>query len=372
MSEDTQSIEEALEVGRAVIFHAAERQSEGARIKTFIRGWQRGSYILLDVAETAKAPLLHEGQECVLRFVALGKVYGFSAAVKDVGMGSFNTCVRVSWPHDVSAIRIRQEERVSTQAPCTVLSEIGAEAVGEIQDVSAMGCRVASPLVTQKGTSVRLSFALPDGTTIDKVQALVQNVSPYPGGTYLGCKFEFEDDSISQELRLYVLATLDRMRGERPGEGRIVIMESDADTVIDLRGVLQETGYDVAMATDMVDGFFLLRLTKPGALLVSATLPDLGGVDVCRLVKSKERFKDLPVFVYGGKADTVAGQAEKAGASAYFPSLEALGKVTKAITEAFPPPPKPEDAEEALKASGEPEASPQPEAKPEAEAAPAE
>ena len=116
-------IEQSLEVGKAVVFHAEPSRAQGARFKTFIRGWQRGGYILLEVPATdGPTPLLCEGSPCILRFLGDGNVYGVSTSIINIGAGSFGSYLRVSWPHEVSLVRIRQKERVKTHVPVKITS----------------------------------------------------------------------------------------------------------------------------------------------------------------------------------------------------------------------------------------------------------
>ncbi|MBN2312245.1 MAG: PilZ domain-containing protein, partial [Candidatus Hydrogenedentes bacterium] len=286
MNDTTESIEKSLEVGKAVIFHAEPQRANGARFKTFIRGWQKGSYILLEVAALqTKLPRLREAQECVLRFLSRGNACGFSSTLMDVGPGAYNSYIRVAWPHDVTIVRVRQHERVEAHVPCSIARASGAEGRGEIQDLSAGGCRLVTGHAIAKGEQVRLSFRLSDGTVVDGLRAIVRSASHLGAEHALGCQFEYDDESLSQDIGFYVLSTVERLRGELPSTPRVLILDKDADAAAGLRQALEEVGYDVVVATDVVDGLFLLRMTVPGVLLVRSGLVPLNGLQVCQLVR---------------------------------------------------------------------------------------
>jgi CheY-like chemotaxis protein len=190
----------------------------------------------------------------------------------------------------------------------------------------------------QKGESLRIAFSLPDGTTVEKGKIVVRNVTDTAEGACLGCQFDFEDETLSDDIEFFVATTLERIRGKTSAVPRILIFEKEPDAVLALQNTLLKEGYEVVVSGDLVDGFFLLRMTVPDVLLIRAGLVDPSGVQVCKMVKAKSRFRNMPVIVFGENAPSIGDQAKEAGAAGYLPTIQNTGAVLEALAEHVTPP----------------------------------
>jgi len=328
-------VESFFQVGRAVVLHSERVQSEEGRIRTFMRGWQRGSYLLLDIPRSAsKAVSLRVGDPCVLRFLADGDACGCSSEVEDLGTGSHFSFVRVCWPESVSCVRVRKHERVNLHAPCELKLDNGRIVGGELVDMSAGGCKVEVPHALPKDDRVGLSFALPDGSLIENMRAVVCASAEGADGAWIGCEYYDPDEAALYDIEFFVATTLARLRAERPDSSHVLIIEPDANTVNNLKIGLKSAGFDVTIAPGPVDGFFWLRLATPSALLASADQQVISGADVVKIIKTTRQFKNLPIIVYGGSGDA-GKRAVEAGAIAHMPSASEVQKITGAVKEAI-------------------------------------
>ncbi len=68
--------------------------------------------------------------------------------------------------------------------------------------------------------------------------------------------------------------------------------------------VLKNEGYLISLATSGKQALDLLNSVLPGLILLDVMMPELDGLDVCRLIKSKERLKDIPVIFLTAKNQT--------------------------------------------------------------------
>ncbi len=78
---------------------------------------------------------------------------------------------------------------------------------------------------------------------------------------------------------------------------RILIVDDQPDMLELLRERLQSWGYNVLMTSSGEVGLVLARKHQPALILLDVLLPDLGGHDVCALLKENPDTQEIPVIV---------------------------------------------------------------------------
>jgi len=76
-----------------------------------------------------------------------------------------------------------------------------------------------------------------------------------------------------------------------------------------LRSLLKKDGYEVIEAEDGEAGVELAKKEDPDVILMDLTMPVMGGLQACRLLKKDEKTKNIPVLVItalGGENKTEA------------------------------------------------------------------
>ena len=329
-----EEVEQYFEVGRAVVLHMKNIQSAEGRVRTYIRGWQRGAYILLDIPSPAKSgAALRAGAECSLRFLADGNACACDSEIQALGSGANFSYVRVNWPQAVSCVRVRKHERINLHARCTVHLGSGDEFDGELVDLSAGGCKILVPVPMLKHEQLRLHFELPDGSVVENIEVDVCASGRTSDGAWIGCEYHDPDETALYDIEFFVATTLARLRADRHDANHVLIMEPDPKQVNELRLSLTDAGYEVTLAPGAVDGFFWLRLSRPAVLLAGANQDAISGADVCRIVRSTRQFRNLPVIIYGGDAQAGKG-ARDAGADMYFASTREVKPIIAAVKDA--------------------------------------
>ncbi len=91
------------------------------------------------------------------------------------------------------------------------------------------------------------------------------------------------------------------------GDGRILLVEDDADCRDALQLVLQGKGYRVEAASGGRAALAALGRSRPGLMLLDLHMPDLDGRLLLRRIRKDPRLADLPVFVISGAIDAAAG-----------------------------------------------------------------
>jgi two-component system phosphate regulon response regulator PhoB len=84
---------------------------------------------------------------------------------------------------------------------------------------------------------------------------------------------------------------------------QILIIEDEAD-VVDLISLSLRTGgqFGVCIATDGINGLRIARQKLPALIILDLMLPDMSGFEICRLLKSDDATKSIPILILSAKA----------------------------------------------------------------------
>ncbi len=84
---------------------------------------------------------------------------------------------------------------------------------------------------------------------------------------------------------------------------RILIIDDDL-TVIKLAGsILSSGGYDVISSTDAPVGLEMAMKEKVDLIVLDVMIPVINGFNICRLLKSQEKFKKIPIILLTSRAE---------------------------------------------------------------------
>jgi len=313
-------VERHLGVGHAVVLLPDPPRDDGYRERLHLRGWQRGSYLLLETDLSGDSrSIFRKESPCSMRFVSDGFACVCQSVVQDLGTGSHFSYMRVKWPSSFSSVPVRRYERVRVQMPCEISN--GTETIsGELADLSVGGCRILADAPLPVDSDCRLSCTLPDGASINGLSIAICNCTRSGKRYTLGCTFSDRDEMAWHDVEFYVATTLTRLRGEASGNSSVLILESDPRRIQTTRHMLERAGYDIAVTQSAVDAFFMLRMNSPELLLLNQVVPDMDAKTLCTTLRASRRFEELPIVVYGGeRADAQA--ALDAGANDHVAEL---------------------------------------------------
>ncbi|MCP9470800.1 MAG: response regulator [Nitrospira sp.] len=124
----------------------------------------------------------------------------------------------------------------------------------------------------------------------------------------------------------------------------ILIVDDSADQQLLLRSVLTNAGHsDVLTAESAQTAFSMLSLNAEqdrspiDLILMDILMPNLSGIEACRLIKQRDHLRDIPIIMVTAKNDPDdLSEAFSAGAMDYISkpvnSVELLARVTSALT----------------------------------------
>ena len=120
--------------------------------------------------------------------------------------------------------------------------------------------------------------------------------------------------ALLEEIKLQEVAVESKPRG------RAILVVDDSATVRKLiAGKLEKCGHEVYCAADGVEALEQLDSVTPDLILLDITMPRMDGYQVCKVIRSKETTKDIPVVMISGKDgffDKVRGRM--AGTTGYI------------------------------------------------------
>ncbi|MDO8730754.1 MAG: response regulator [Candidatus Omnitrophota bacterium] len=83
---------------------------------------------------------------------------------------------------------------------------------------------------------------------------------------------------------------------------KILVVDDESELVESLSEGLQAQGYQVITATDGVMAVNAARSEKPNLILLDLMLPQLDGFRILKLLKTDERYRDIPILVITARA----------------------------------------------------------------------
>ncbi|MCW8858881.1 MAG: response regulator transcription factor [Deltaproteobacteria bacterium] len=90
----------------------------------------------------------------------------------------------------------------------------------------------------------------------------------------------------------------------------VLVVEDEEDILALLQFNLIKAGYDVVCTTDGEEGLQKISERQPDLILLDLMLPGIGGLDICRKLRSEEKTTNLPIIMLtarGEEADVVQG-----------------------------------------------------------------
>ena len=90
-----------------------------------------------------------------------------------------------------------------------------------------------------------------------------------------------------------------------PVRQRIVIIEDEKDILDLVRYNFRKEGFEVESFTHGRNGLDYLRQNSADLLLLDIMLPDLDGMEICKLLRADERLKNIPIIFLTAKGEEV-------------------------------------------------------------------
>src|SRR5437764_7586829 len=86
---------------------------------------------------------------------------------------------------------------------------------------------------------------------------------------------------------------------------RILIVDDDSDIQRLVSYNLSQAGFQVSAAVTGVAALHAVEERLPDLIILDIMLPDLGGLEVCRLVRERERSRRIPIIMLTARTEEI-------------------------------------------------------------------
>jgi DNA-binding response OmpR family regulator len=118
--------------------------------------------------------------------------------------------------------------------------------------------------------------------------------------------------------------------GKRPKARRILVVEDEENILHMLRYNLTREGFDVVEARTGTEAVSEARRTRPDLIVLDLLLPELGGLEVCRILRQEMSTPILILTAKDSEVDKVVGL--QMGADDYVTKPFSLGELMARVT----------------------------------------
>jgi len=84
---------------------------------------------------------------------------------------------------------------------------------------------------------------------------------------------------------------------------KILIVDDEPNLVKLLKSILEEKGYGVIVACDGQDGLDKTYQENPDLIILDLMLPKIDGYDVCKMLRSDNKYIDIPIIMLTGRTE---------------------------------------------------------------------
>jgi PAS domain S-box-containing protein len=101
---------------------------------------------------------------------------------------------------------------------------------------------------------------------------------------------------------------------------KILAVNDEPDQLDLLETILRQAGYNVVGATNGSEAYEVARREQPGLIISDVMMPDTDGIDLCRLVRSDNKLRSIPILLVSGVRKDTASivEAFESGADDYM------------------------------------------------------
>lgn len=120
-------------------------------------------------------------------------------------------------------------------------------------------------------------------------------------------------------IRLAEIEAQESIHSSMPKNKTILVVDDSATVRKLISGKLEKSGHEVLCAVDGMDALEKIEARVPDLILLDITMPRMDGYTVCKMLRTNEKTKDIPVVMISGKDgffDKVRGRM--AGTTGYI------------------------------------------------------
>jgi CheY-like chemotaxis protein len=115
---------------------------------------------------------------------------------------------------------------------------------------------------------------------------------------------------------------------------KILLLDDSTITLEMEKAVLEDRGYKVAIASNLLEFQKELDVFQPEIILTDLMMPDISGKDIVRVLKQDFHTEKIPIILFSSKPDDELEQiAEQAGADGFLSKSHGIEKLGDMVDE---------------------------------------
>ncbi len=115
---------------------------------------------------------------------------------------------------------------------------------------------------------------------------------------------------------------------------KILLLDDSTITLEMEKAVLEDRGYKVAIASNLLEFQKELDGFQPEIILTDLMMPDISGKDIVRVLKQDFHTEKIPIILFSSKPDDELAQiAEQAGADGFLSKSHGIEKLGDMVDE---------------------------------------
>ena len=115
---------------------------------------------------------------------------------------------------------------------------------------------------------------------------------------------------------------------------KILLLDDSTITLEMEKAVLEDRGYKVAIASNLLEFQKELEVFQPEIILTDLMMPDISGKDIVRVLKQDFHTEKIPIILFSSKPDDELEQiAEQAGADGFLSKSHGIEKLGDMVDE---------------------------------------
>ncbi len=115
---------------------------------------------------------------------------------------------------------------------------------------------------------------------------------------------------------------------------KILLLDDSTITLEMEKAVLEDRGYRVAIASNLLEFQSQLDAFQPEIILTDLMMPDISGKDIVRVLKQDFHTEKIPIILFSSKPDDELQEiAEQAGADGFLSKSHGIDKLGDMVDE---------------------------------------
>jgi len=84
---------------------------------------------------------------------------------------------------------------------------------------------------------------------------------------------------------------------------KILIVDDDVETTALLANLIKNTGHEPVAVNSSLTAIETIKEEAPNLILLDIMMPDVNGIELCKMIKANQAIKDIPVVMVSALSD---------------------------------------------------------------------